>query len=103
MFHYTTYRYLKDTVFLETFNIETTFLPSFIAGVVAITVSQPLEVIRNHVSLNNLNGSLIDFLGKYTRQYGWKGYFYGFVPRLIRKPVNSGISWSFYEYFMTKK
>ena len=67
LFHYSTYRYLKDTVFNDTFNLQTTFFPSFFAGVVAITVSQPLEVIRNQVSLNKINGSLVDFLGKYTK------------------------------------
>jgi hypothetical protein len=28
---------------------------------------------------------------------GWKGFFIGFLPRLLRKPINSGICWSILE------
>ena len=100
LFHYTTYRYIKDSIFLETYGVKTTFVPAFVAGVVAITVSQPFEVIRNQVSLHNLKESFMHFLKRYYRKHGARGFFFGFVPRLVRKPINSGISWSLYEYIL---
>lgn len=100
LFHYTTYRYIKDYIFLETYGVKTTFVPAFVAGVVAITVSQPFEVIRNKVSLHNLKESFMHFLKRYYRKHGARGFFFGFVPRLVRKPINSGISWSLYEYIL---
>ena len=73
---------------------DSTFIPAVIAGVVAITVSQPFEVIRSQVSIKKINGSFIDFMIGFTKSHGWRGYFLGFIPRLIRKPINSGICWS---------
>ena len=54
-FHYNTFRYLKDSFFPENFDMDSTFFSAFFAGIVAITVSQPFEVIRSQVSLNRLN------------------------------------------------
>lgn len=96
-FHYNTFRYLKDSILMEQYNTNSTFIPAFVAGVVAITVSQPFEVIRSQVSLNRLNESIFSFSLKYFRQHGARGYFYGFLPRLVRKPINSGICWTIYE------
>jgi len=41
LFHYNTYRYLKDDIFHHYLNSHATFIPAFVAGIVAITVSQP--------------------------------------------------------------
>lgn len=41
LFHYNTYRYLKDDIFRDQMNTNATFIPAFVAGLVAITVSQP--------------------------------------------------------------
>jgi predicted thioredoxin/glutaredoxin len=40
-FHYNTFRFLKDTVLMDHYNTNSTFIPAFVAGVVAITMSQP--------------------------------------------------------------
>jgi len=41
LIHYTTYRFIKDDVLKQMFDMESTFLPAFISGIFAITVSQP--------------------------------------------------------------
>lgn len=46
---------LKDDIFKNSLNIEATFVPAFVAGVVAITVSQPFEVLRSQISINKLS------------------------------------------------
>lgn len=94
LFHYTTYRYLKDDLFQGKLQQELTFIPAFIAGVVAITVSQPFEVLRSQVSLSKGNESMMMLTTRCFRQFGLKGFFFGYVPRLVRKPINSGICWS---------
>ena len=33
-------------------NIDSAFIPAFFAGIIAITLSQPFEVIRSKVSIN---------------------------------------------------
>jgi solute carrier family 25, member 38 len=100
-FHYNTFRFLKDSIFGEQLGLNSTFVPAFFAGVVAITASQPFEVIRSQVSLNKLNESIFSYTLRYFRQNGYKGFFLGFVPRLVRKPINSGICWTVYEAFRT--
>jgi len=30
-------------------------------------------------------------------KHGWKGFFIGYMPRLFRKPINSGICWTVLE------
>ena len=64
-FHYNTFRYLKDSVFKKDLGVETTFIPAFIAGVVAITASQPLEVIRSQLSLNFTRESINVILARH--------------------------------------
>jgi hypothetical protein len=67
LFHYNTYRYLKDDIFMKKYHSHSTFIPAFVAGVVAITVSQPFEVIRSQISLRKLNGSVLSFVLKQYR------------------------------------
>jgi hypothetical protein len=67
LFHYNIYRYLKDDIFQKKFKRNSTFVPAFVAGIAAITVSQPFEVLRNKISLMNLNESAWVFIGKYFR------------------------------------
>lgn len=94
LFHYNTYRYIKDDVLRARFNTEATFTPAFVAGIIAITVSQPFEVIRSQVSLAGSNESAFAVLSSHFRQTGLRGLFFGYIPRLVRKPINSGICWS---------
>lgn len=68
------------------------------AGGIAITISQPLEVIRSRVSITK-GLSMIECGKKIFSEQGWKGYFLGYLPRLCRKPINSGICWTLLETF----
>ena len=99
LFHYNTYRYIKDDVLRAQFNTEATFTPAFVAGVIAITVSQPFEVIRSQVSLAGSNESAFAVASSHFRQTGLRGLFFGYIPRLVRKPINSGICWTILEAF----
>ena len=104
--HYNTYRFLKDDFFMSTFNVDSTFIPAFLAGAFAITLSQPLEVIRSKVSLNS-QISMSDCAKRIWAGQGWRGFFIGFIPRFCRKPINSGICWtvieSIKEYWALRK
>jgi len=37
---------------MEKFQTKSAFIPAFLAGVVAITISQPFEVIRSKIALS---------------------------------------------------
>lgn len=69
-------------------------MPAFFAGVIAITMSQPFEVIRSKVALAKGSVSLETVFKEVWRANGWKAFFVGYLPRLLRKPINSGICWT---------
>ena len=98
LLHYNTYRFLKDDVLMTGFNIDSAFIPAFFAGTLAITLSQPFEVIRSKVSTNK-NITMIECCKRVFLEQGWRGYFIGYLPRLCRKPINSGICWTLLETF----
>lgn len=93
LLHYNSYRFLKDDILMAKFNIDSAFISAFFAGMIAITLSQPLDVIRSKVSTNK-NLTMIECGRKIILEQGWKGYFTGYIPRLCRKPINSGICWT---------
>ncbi len=83
-------------MFKAALGIDSAFYPAFLAGTVAITISQPFEVLRSKVSLEK-NVKMVECAKKIWTKQGWKGFFIGFMPRLIRKPINSGICWTILE------
>lgn len=76
------------------FQTDSAFLPAFLAGIVAITISQPFEVIRSKIALQKHNLGVLTILKAQYKAQGIKGFFLGFIPRLLRKPINSGICWT---------
>ena len=94
LFHYNTYRFLKDDIARNKIKSDSTFMPAFVAGVVAITASHPFEVLRSQISLNKTHEGAFGIAKRYVRMLGFRGLFVGFVPRLVRKPINSGICWT---------
>ena len=94
--HYNSYRFLKDDIFMHKFNMDTAFFPAFLAGVFAISVSQPLEVVRSMVSFKG-EITMTECFQKVWAKQGWRGFFVGFIPRMCRKPINSGICWTIME------
>ena len=57
---------------------------------------QPLEVIRSLVSFKG-SITMSECIRSVWLNKGWRGFFIGFVPRLCRKPINSGICWTILE------
>lgn len=72
-------------------------MPAFFAGIIAITMSQPFEVIRSKVALAKTSVSLESIIKEAWRINGWRSLFVGYLPRLMRKPINSGICWTIME------
>lgn len=96
LLHYTTYRFLKDEIFSAGLGINSNFIPAFLAGTVAISFSQPFEVIRSRVS-TGFGISITECSSQIWHNQGWRGFYMGFIPRLLRKPINSGICWTVLE------
>lgn len=72
------------------------FMSAFAGAVIALTFSQPFEVIRSKVSIC-LDLSVWECGRGIWVEQGWRGFVVGFGPRLLRKPINSGICWTLME------
>ena len=104
--HYSTYQMLKNDFKDKINSTVNSFVSPFIAGVIALTISHPFEVIRNRMQANNkyledskIYSGPLEALKKIYKNEGVYGYFTGFIPRLFRKPINSGITWLLYDLF----
>ena len=107
--HYSVYRKLKDSlsdVLSPTMN---SFCSPFLAGILAITISHPFEVIRNRMQAHNqylaehkIYKGPMNAFQKIYKSEGLYGYFRGYLPRLIRKPINSGVTWLLYDVFLAR-
>lgn len=60
-------------------------------------MSQPFEVIRSKVALAKGSVSFDKLFKEIWKVNGWKAFFVGYLPRLMRKPINSGICWTIIE------
>jgi solute carrier family 25 protein 38 len=109
--HYGLYRYLQDQLPKASSTAWGLYLlPSFTAGIVALLISHPFEVIRNRIQSGNsiLEDSkrydtVTHAIGKIYKNEGVNGYFKGLFPRLLRRPLNSGVTWMTYEILLKSK
>jgi hypothetical protein len=60
-------------------------------------MSQPFEVIRSKVALAKDSTTLSKLFMETWKVNGWRSFFIGYLPRLMRKPINSGICWTIME------
>lgn len=60
-------------------------------------MSQPFEVIRSKVALAKGSVSFDILFKEIWKVNGWRTFFVGYLPRLMRKPINSGICWTIME------
>ncbi|KAF7730588.1 hypothetical protein EC973_001970 [Apophysomyces ossiformis] len=69
-----------------------------VAGAAATCMTQPFDMLKTRMQLKpNLYKYLIQAAQKVFREEGIMGFFDGISVRLIRKPLNSAISWAIYE------
>lgn len=71
-----------------------------LAAVVATVISQPFDVLRTTLQLNN-DLSLYEGAMSVWRTRGLAGFGQGLGPRLLRRPLNMAITWTLYEKFLT--
>jgi solute carrier family 25 protein 38 len=68
------------------------------AGSAATCTTQPFDMLKTRMQLKpNTYRNLIQSVHKVFMEEGVMGFFDGISVRLIRKPMNSAISWTIYE------
>lgn len=69
-----------------------------IAGLLASVITQPFDVIKTKMQLypNQFN-SLLEAVLYVHKKYGYRGYFKGLVPRMLRRTLMAAMAWTVYE------
>ena len=87
-----------------------TSLASWSANIVSCVLTHPLDLIRTRVYFQFYNKEeseqykgLIDAIKKIYQNDGFKGYFRGLMPRIVRKGFATIIAWVAYEYLINKE
>lgn len=74
------------------------FSSGVIAGILASAVTQPADVIKTKMQLYpQLYTDVRSVLMHLHKKYGFRGYFKGLVPRMLRRTLMSAMAWTIYE------
>ncbi|KAL4507013.1 hypothetical protein ABPG72_001806 [Tetrahymena utriculariae] len=110
VFQYTTFQFLKQVFDDNQLFQGNTFVAPYAAGILGVILSQPFEVVRNRMMIQDSNlpsiyryTGLLNGFSQIYKLEGCQGFFNGLIPRLVRKPINTGISWGIYELLKQKK
>ena len=79
------------------------YSPGFVSGFIANLISHPFEVVRNLQMGRNEYQNTVSTVCQIYKEQGLFGFYNGIFPRLIRKPINSGITWGIYEFLNTNR
>ncbi|KAJ3103435.1 hypothetical protein HDU97_010181 [Phlyctochytrium planicorne] len=71
---------------------------SVISGVTSTALTQPFDVLKTRIQLRpaEYRNSYLGFL-KIAKEEGYRGFFIGLMPRVLRKSLSSAITWTVYE------
>ena len=70
----------------DSYHVGTNFLNGIIAGLISTAFSHPFEIARAQIQAD-MNGNIRQVFRDIYNTEGWKGFFKGLSPRLLRKPV----------------
>ena len=76
------------------------FYCGLIAGTVASIITQPADVIKTSLQLfptEYNHRKTGETLRSIHRQLGFRGYFSGLMPRLVRRTLIAAMSWTVYD------
>jgi len=83
---------------------------SFAANFVSCTITHPIDLIRTRIYFQHFNKDqgqhyegITKAILKIYHNDGFRGYFDGLTPRILRKGMSSIVAWSFYEFLIDKK
>ncbi|KAI8389303.1 mitochondrial carrier domain-containing protein [Blakeslea trispora] len=106
---FATYEYCRSKLNRqnEGYNPKTHTIAGAIAGMVASSITTPLDVIKTllqtkgsseDIQMRNIKG-LKEAASIIYGRYGLQGFFRGYKPRILTNMPSTAISWSVYEYF----
>ncbi|KAI9004131.1 mitochondrial carrier domain-containing protein [Gaertneriomyces semiglobifer] len=75
-----------------------------VSGVAATVITNPFDVIKTRMQLKPTDyPSTLHSISKITKEEGFRGFFSGIMPRLLRKTFSSAITWTIYEEIISRR
>nr|KAJ3401356.1 hypothetical protein HK105_004500 [Polyrhizophydium stewartii] len=82
-------------------SLKTAVAAGFMGGLSATLATQPFDMVKTRMQLKPAEyRGLVRSFAKIAASEGMRGFFAGMLPRLVRKPLSSAISWTVYEEVM---
>eukprot|EP00116_Pleurobrachia_bachei_P012790 sb/3473052/ len=78
-------------------NMATHFLASFIAGTVATSLTQPIDVVKTRLMKGTGSVSVSSVVSEIARSEGVFGFYRGFIPAWVRLSPQTILTWLFLE------
>lgn len=78
----------------------TNIVSGLIAGMIATATTHPTDVIKTRVQLPSGEKNpkkMMEVISKLAKEEGLRGFYSGFMPRLIRRPLLTALTWAIYE------
>jgi len=94
------YEHLKSLVSKDTkyYNPSAThFMCGFVAGILASLVTQPADVIKTNMQLDQCNKGLVHTVRTIYTLQGVGGFASGLAPRMMRRTMMAALAWTVYE------
>ena len=99
--YFAVYTQLKQTMAETGSNsVLRSFCCGLVAGTVASIITQPADVIKTSLQLfpaEYNHRKTRETLRSIHRQLGFRGYFAGLLPRLVRRTLIAAMSWTVYD------
>ena len=73
------------------------FSCGILAGAVATVIVQPADVVKTELQLKQQRVSQWSVIQQIHSERGFRGFFVGLVPRVVRKSLMSALAWTVYE------
>lgn len=103
------YSQTRATVLHGTDQLDAAVLPlvnfscGIFAGILASLVTQPADVIKTHMQLSPVKCQCIGQVATLIlKTHGLRGFFYGSVPRTLRRTLMAAMAWTVYEEMMAR-
>jgi len=98
MFYTQTKQMVPQDLLKTNYSAPIHFTCGITAGILASVVTQPADVLKTKMQLypSKFNGlwSVVIYVHS---KYGFKGYFKGMVPRMLRRTMMAAMAWTVYE------
>jgi hypothetical protein len=77
------------------------------SAILAVLLTYPFDNMRVRLQTNDMGGKqikgLLPMVSHVYKEEGIRGFYIGYLPRLMKKAFACSLAWTFYEYIRNKE